>query len=252
MYRKKGFTLVELLVVIGIISILIAMLLPALNKAREAAKSVQCMSNLRQVAMALISYTNENRGFFPPASPLRPDGNGYDTTKYTLYWSSRLISEKYLSSWQNLTCPEAPNLNATGTLAIPGWNWRFISYGYNYYFIGHHLGYGITGPARYIPAKVNQIRHPAETILVLDTIAKKGDGTYGYGGPAGYYICNTVGDSDTGMPDARHAGYCNVAWVDGHASSVRSPDPKSPTAIYKTLTKWISQSHPPANFWDRD
>jgi len=59
--RRGGFTLVELLVVIGIIAVLIALLLPALNRAREAARKTQCLSNLRQCAMAFLQYANDNR-----------------------------------------------------------------------------------------------------------------------------------------------------------------------------------------------
>jgi prepilin-type N-terminal cleavage/methylation domain-containing protein len=83
MNRKRyGFTLVELLVVIGIIALLISILLPALNKARDQAKTVQCASNLKQFYTLLQIYSAQNRTYVMPAQP----GSGSGTAR-TFWWN---------------------------------------------------------------------------------------------------------------------------------------------------------------------
>ena len=83
--RRRAFTLVELLVVIGIIALLISILLPSLSRAREQAKRVQCLSNLRQIGMATLGYNNENKGWFPAAA-------AFQATDDWIYWEASRVS----------------------------------------------------------------------------------------------------------------------------------------------------------------
>jgi prepilin-type N-terminal cleavage/methylation domain-containing protein/prepilin-type processing-associated H-X9-DG protein len=92
--RRRGFTLVELLVVIGIIALLISILLPALNRARRQAKTIQCQSNMRQVAMGLLMYFNDYKGHFPPARV--QDGNAAYPNAF--WWPDALVQGKYVNA----------------------------------------------------------------------------------------------------------------------------------------------------------
>src|ERR1044072_9130068 len=155
--RRTGFTLVELLVVIGIIAVLISILIPALQKARKQANATKCASALRQIALAFTMYSRDNRGKFPvvkwdplPAPIALSDG----TSITALYWEDFLW--KYTSNTELFTrgmtggavnapqrfanirksvfwgCPEWTGSYATGNTKAGGDQVSFSENGYAY------------------------------------------------------------------------------------------------------------------------
>jgi prepilin-type N-terminal cleavage/methylation domain-containing protein/prepilin-type processing-associated H-X9-DG protein len=192
--RRRGFTLIELLVVIAIIAILAAILFPVFARAREKARQASCLSNVKQLALAVQMYAQDYDDTMLPCnnvaaaavSVIRVDG--VKTTTHV--WPGLVFP--YVNNAHVMVCPSAPD-------AIWG---RLTNYGMNSM---------ISGTSAEVRPKLAEIKYPAETMVFADSawdVARTNTNSW--------RIRYNNWNRSTFIPD-RHNGGANMAFCDGHA-----------------------------------
>lgn len=242
----RAFTLVELLVVIGIIALLISILLPALNKARESAERTVCLSNLRSIGQGLSMYINSNKGKIMSAT-------------YPAAWYRMLMADvntsvnatAYLDSQAVFFCPRDEPPHNGDSITYPGRYDYALNSGLQAISYGMTFGVDadLNGPTfASVTPSLNQFRDPAGSILIAE--AYWPDQNHGVAFVHPYYIARPQ-PSQYGQLAVRHGDACNVLWVDLHASSGIAPDKnRREESIYWANGLTTAFSDP--NFWDRE
>lgn len=225
--KKRAFTLVELLVVISIIALLVSILLPSLAKAREQAKAVYCLNNLRQFAIAAQMHVFENNDAYPVGSRNFFQNGLY----YQMMWDFTHITDASGNTqtesgtlWQSIKAPleiqQCPSFKGQANWA----NDPSTGYNYNASYLAIIDNSGSPIPPR--PIRATQIKRPTR-------VAMFGDGQYENGAnkfmrsPLLDIYDDTQLDKDFGFRSSgtqgfRHNRATNVAYADAHVETVRT------------------------------
>ena len=249
--------MIELLVVIAIIAILAAILLPALQAARERANASDCTSNLKQIQLAVNTYADDHREIFPNiyGGTLSLTAEFPETT-----WIYSLYKKKYLSGGAVFQC-KSQHKKTDDTdakfLADPT-SVKYYdngSYGFNWLYLGTRIFEGRNGdiPWNLICFNTGQsrskVRRPSETISVVDVV-RAGFPDRGSFVASYCYLDNGLEGLSDGNVDPRHSGGCNIAWVDGHVSKATGLDEKNPYNTDPFRNGEKDKIGDPANHWD--
>jgi prepilin-type N-terminal cleavage/methylation domain-containing protein/prepilin-type processing-associated H-X9-DG protein len=225
--RQTGFTLIELLVVISVISLLIAILMPALAASRKSGNRIKCMSTVRQIGLGFGMYTTDFKDSYPITAI------GAVTQPYT--WVYFLMDGQYVPNIKTFySCPEMPQTYSTFMDTAV----RYTHYGYNFRGIG--TDWFTTGALSGAPARNVDIKKSTHTLLMGDvadvTNHKRGR----------YSLANErIATGAWGEVDARHNRSANMLWVDGHASGPYVQVPEHVTQYTSTNNPYM---HDPYRF----